>query len=936
VPKPFRGVGLSVMLKLAAIARDGTSTSGNYRGTCRDLAAGLLACVFPPRALLALRFYSFFVYLSWPLTGRSEELRLLKVALRDGDSRGIVVRGAAGVGKSRIAREALAVAGSAGCQTRWAAATASARELPLGAFAEWVGPSVMDTLALVRGVIESLTSAPHGTTVVVAVDDAHLLDDLSIFVVHQIVQRRAAKVMLTVRDGEPIPPGLQEILHTDGIDRLELRPLSHEETVMLVSAVLGGPLAPDAADRLWTLTRGNVLYLVNMVEQEVAAGRLRERPGGWAWIGEPVVGPGLAELIESRIGELPSAVGEVIDVLAVGEPLDLALLSRITSAAAVEDAEQRGLITCAATRGGVEVRVAHPLYGEVRRRRIPIVRLRRLRGVVAARLAESHDADDTPVVVRRAALSLDSGLPPDLDLLIRAALGALSLADLPLADRLADAAVRAGAPVEVRFLRAHTLIWLSRGDEIDALFEDIRASELTAAEQGAIVFLRATTKLWTLADPTGAREVVESATQTIPDEARWCIDAFFTIYWAAMGRPEKSRTSARDLTFDQLPALAGAAVAWGITLSAGDAGRTSQAVAAAQTGSRIAARAFEAAPLRYTIIDNQVGAMVQSGAIGQALETAERLRQEAADLPGSAQLLSLAVAGRAALGAGRLDTASCLLERAVDLFTASAETIGLSYRYQPSRAIALAQLGLGDQAAAAAAAMEKMRHPSWRCVDYEEALAKAWVAACQGSVTESLTTLTSAAETMRSQGRFAAEVLCLQAAAQLGDYSSEPRLRELGVLVEGPRAGLAARLSSGLRGGDGAELGTVSKEFERIGDIIAAVDAAAHAAIAYRRRGLRASAYSCVARAQELAKQCGGAWTLALRQAIMPLPLTSREREIAEMIEAGMSNSAIATRLTISVRTVEGHIYRAMTKTGAGSRDELAALLPRQKSRMDK
>ena len=49
-----------------------------------------------------------------------------------------------------------------------------------------------------------------------------------------------------------------------------------------------------------------------------------------------------------------------------------------------------------------------------------------------------------------------------------------------------------------------------------------------------------------------------------------------------------------------------------------------------------------------------------------------------------------------------------------------------------------------------------------------------------------------------------------------------------------------------------------------------------------------------------------------------------------------MSNSAIATRLTISVRTVEGHIYRAMTKTGAGSRDELAALLPRQKSRMDK
>ena len=37
------------------------------------------------------------------------------------------------------------------------------------------------------------------------VDDVHLLDDLSIFVLHQIVQRRAAKVMFTVRDGEPRP-----------------------------------------------------------------------------------------------------------------------------------------------------------------------------------------------------------------------------------------------------------------------------------------------------------------------------------------------------------------------------------------------------------------------------------------------------------------------------------------------------------------------------------------------------------------------------------------------------------------------------------------------------------------------------------------------------------------------------------------------------------
>jgi len=46
------------------------------------------------------------------------------------------------------------------------------------------------------------------------------------------------------------------------------------------------------------------------------------------------------------------------------------------------------------------------------------------------------------------------------------------------------------------------------------------------------------------------------------------------------------------------------------------------------------------------------------------------------------------------------------------------------------------------------------------------------------------------------------------------------------------------------------------------------------------------------------------------------------------LIGEGLSTRAVAERLTVSVRTVEGHIYNAMAKTGTSSRDELAALLP--------
>jgi hypothetical protein len=41
----------------------------------------------------------------------------------------------------------------------------------------------------------------------------------------------------------------------------------------------------------------------------------------------------------------------------------------------------------------------------------------------------------------------------------------------------------------------------------------------------------------------------------------------------------------------------------------------------------------------------------------------------------------------------------------------------------------------------------------------------------------------------------------------------------------------------------------------------------------------------------------------------------------------GLSNIEIAEALTLSVRTIEGHIYRACTRVGAATRTELAQLI---------
>jgi DNA-binding CsgD family transcriptional regulator len=337
--------------------------------------------------------------------------------------------------------------------------------------------------------------------------------------------------------------------------------------------------------------------------------------------------------------------------------------------------------------------------------------------------------------------------------------------------------------------------------------------------------------------------------------------------------------------------------------------------------------------MRFNIADAHISALMMAGQIPEALQVAEHVREQAADLPGAAHPLGGAVAGRAALGAGRLDTACQLLDQAVGALSAG-NAIGWGYRYSAPLATALAMRGSVKDAADLVAELDKRQRP-FRSLDFERSLARAWVVAGQGVVSEAVGIMTDAAERAAASGQFAVEVMCWQTATQFGDHSGAARLQELESMVEGRRAGLAARFAVALRDCDAAELAALSEEFEKLGDLIAAVDTAAHAAITHRRFDRRGKALTCATRADALAHRCGGARTPVLGQASERLPLTSREREIAMLIAGDMPTRKVAERLTLSVRTVEGHLYRAMVKTGTTSREELIALLRHLKREED-
>lgn len=753
-------------------------------------------------------------------------------------------------------------------------------------------------------------------------DDAHLLDDLSAFVVHQLVQRRAATVILTLRDDEPVSPSLQEIWKPGTFRWLDLAPLTRGQTVALLAETLGGRVDAVAVERLWQLTQGNALFLRTIVEQEVTDGRLIPTGKLWNWTGDPVLPPDLVGLLESRMGSLADPLGDVIDVLAVAEPLELAILTRLTDPAAIEEAETRNLIRVDGPGDG-RVRVAHPLYAEVRRRKAPRTRLRRLRGMVATELAGS--ADDIALLVRRAALSVESDLPPDADLLMAAARGAVWLADLHLAERLAAAAIDAGAGPEANLVRGHALSWLGQGEAAESVLAPLVDHDLEDAVRARLAFLRASNTLWALGSPDDAGTIIEEASDVATAAGRNHIDAFRTVLFFATDRPAAALAAAETLAVEDLPPVVGAEVAWSLATIAADAGRTDDAVSTAEAGYRAADRSLDAPHMRFNIADAHVAALALAGRLGDAIEVADRVRVAAADLPGAAQLLGPAVAGRALLAAGQLDAAVELLQQAV-LGLSATHSSGWGHRYRIPLATVLAMRGSLAEASSALATIDRGRR-AFRQLDYEHSVAKAWLVANEGSVSEAITIACSAAVRARTDGRFAAEVLCLQTATQFGCRTTATRLAELTALVDGPRATVAARFASALRAEDAAELVWVSEHFERIGDMLAAADAAAHAALVHRRQDRRGSALTCWSRAEALAQRCGTVVTPALSQAAAPVPFTNREREIVMLIRQRMTNPDIAKRLTLSVRTVESHIYRAMAKTGTATREELAGLL---------
>jgi predicted ATPase len=300
---------------------------------------------------------------SWPLLGRETELAYLTGALAGGRL-GVVLAGAAGVGKTRLAREAITRAEGLGATTTWVVASRANASIPFGAFAHLLPPSLPRTtsrLDLLSRIAEELSSRAGGGRLVIGIDDAHLLDEASAALAHQLASGAGFFVLATMRTGEPTPDSVTALWKDGLAERLEVRALSKEQVGELIPQVLGGQVDGPSLARLWEASGGNVLFLRELLLAGQETSALRHADGVWSWTGPMVVSPRLQEILDARLGTLQPDLVALMEVLAYAEPASVSFLETLFSSSTLEAAERRGVVVVESDGRRLAVRLAHPL-----------------------------------------------------------------------------------------------------------------------------------------------------------------------------------------------------------------------------------------------------------------------------------------------------------------------------------------------------------------------------------------------------------------------------------------------------------------------------------------------------------------------------------------------------------------------------------------------
>ena len=871
--------------------------------------------------------------MEWPLIGRDSTLLRLGRLLAQEDARGIEIVGEDGVGKSRLALELVGEASARGLATTWIVASRATSDIPFGAFVHLISlpTGATDERQLLAGLLAELTrQSGHAGRIVLAIDDAHLLDSHSAALVRGLVARSDAFVIITRRPGNQAAADLTELWKDGLLERVRVEPLSEEETGQLLEIALGGPVEPLTRSTLWHRSGGNPMFLRELVLGGLESRMLIRAGSGWRALDGLVPSERLSQLVEGRLGRLDAAERRVVEAIAVGGSVDLRMLERLDDPDGLERLDDRRLVEVDRSGNRQRVRLAHPIYADVVAAALPPTRARRIRRWLADML-EATGARRRDDLLRLALWRLDGGESMPATLALTAAGRALAAFDAPLAERLARAVLGEEPDnIAAQLALGRAMAAQQRIEDAERALARAASVAGTDADISAVALARADLLGFRAGRPAEASTILEAAAARVDDEDwRDEIDSLLVLFRtgagdllgvAAIGERLALRPTAGPRTV--VHTLMYSSIA-NVML-----GRFEDAETQVTRALGHAPRVREEVPLAQDILlINRAMAHAYVGQLSDSIALCEAGRRAAIE-SGAAEVAGMwaMILAEGQMLAGDIDGS---LQTLLEALAVSRERDTFSIRGIQAGVAAVVASWLGRHEDARAFHQEIVdehlvrdarsriqfdRATTWTTWGREGPAAAALLAQAAGDRAASDTHLVWAAWSYHDAVRLGYPELV------------RDRLAGLARSVEGELVATMAQHAEALGEGDGKALDRVSVAFERMGNMLCAAESAAHAHDAHLRAGAPVPARMAAARASLISANLPGVATppLATTTAV---PLTPRELEIALLAAEGRSSSEIGHRLQISVRTVDNHLGAVYGKLGVAGRRELPSVL---------
>ena len=706
----------------------------------------------------------------WPLVGRGSDLTQVISCFSSG-APGVVLAGASGVGKTRLAVELLNYTAAQGFVPIRVAATEITSRVPLGAFAVLI-PELrpgIDRLAMLREVARAIAELGRGQPVALLVDDAHLLDETSAALTYQLVATKKVFLVATVRSGTAVPAPVLSLWKDGLAERIELEALDEAHMEELLTRVLGGPVDLATRRLLFQRSAGNVLYLRELVLGALATGVLHEEAGIWRIAGRLPASARLIELVETRLSVLGEHDRKALELLTVGEPLGVELFERLVGTEALGVLERHHLISVEPADRRLDVSVAHPLYREVLQALLPPVRHRQLCRTLAGALEEAgaRRRDD---LLRIATWRLDGGGDIKASTMLAAAERAWILHDLAVAGRFAQAAVDRGGGFPAELILAQVMSLTGRGEEAEQRLAALNLRARDDADRGRIASTRIENLCYSLGRLEQGLAVAQEARDAVSDQ-QWRdeLEAYRADILVTGGHTAEALEVAVPLVEQAAgDALIRACVmaSYGYTRT----GRFSEAMAIADRG--LAAHLeIRHRALPFNTSQHIAIRCLALAASGRLVE-AERLALEehhagVSSASGETRWTMGVVLARLSLWQGRVETALRWSREAVSVAREHGRVVYLRAGLI-SMVEALALSGRTEEAEQALAELKALPIPSVELWTPEAVRAEAWMAVARGRMDDATALLQKAAGLAVGAGELVSEADALHDLARVG------------------------------------------------------------------------------------------------------------------------------------------------------------------------